>query len=100
MLFANYIQYINDQDAIAAIRPTHRKYLKGLLDHGQLAAAGPFRDGSGALFIYRTATLESAQDLAAADPYTLGGVIREQTIHPWHLVYSRTEYLNQPPAGT
>jgi hypothetical protein len=31
MKLANYIEYVDDQDAIAAIRPTHRAYLAGLL---------------------------------------------------------------------
>jgi uncharacterized protein len=52
MKFANYIRYVEDRDAVAAIRPAHRAYLRGLLEGGQLAAAGPFDDGSGALFIY------------------------------------------------
>lgn len=33
--FANYIHYIEDQDAIATIRPTHRAYLDGLLERGR-----------------------------------------------------------------
>jgi hypothetical protein len=52
MKFAKYIEYVDDQDAIAAIRPTHRAYLAGLLERGQLAAAGPFDDGAGAVFVY------------------------------------------------
>jgi uncharacterized protein len=98
MKFANYIRYIDDQDAISAIRPTHRSYLAGLLEHGQLAAAGPFLDGSGALFIYEADTIDAARELAAADPYTVGGVIKQQTITPWQLVYSNTDLLEQPPA--
>jgi uncharacterized protein YciI len=96
MLFANYIQYIDDPERIAAIRPTHRAYLKGLLDQGKLAAAGPFADGSGALFVYAADTIDKARELAEADPYTQGGVIKEQTIHPWQLVYSNTGHLRQP----
>ena len=96
MKFANYIHYVEDQDAVAAIRPTHRAYLHRLLDNGQLAAAGPFADGSGALFIYEAGDIDTARGLAEADPYTLGGVIKEQTITPWQLVYSNPGLLRQP----
>ena len=96
MKFANYIRYVEDQDSIAVIRPTHRAYLHGLLERGQLAAAGPFTDGSGALFIYEADSIDTARGLAEADPYTLGGVIKQQTITPWTLVYSNTDLLKQP----
>jgi len=96
MKFANYISYVDDQDAVAAIRPTHRAYLHGLLERGQLAAAGPFADGRGALFIYEASDIDAARGLAAADPYTLGGVIKQQTITPWTLVYSNPGLLQQP----
>jgi uncharacterized protein YciI len=56
MKFANYIRYVEDQDAVAAIRPAHRAYLYGLLEVGQLAAAGPFADGSGHCSSMRPAT--------------------------------------------
>ena len=96
MKFANYIHYIDDQAAVAAIRPTHRAHLHGLLDNGQLAAAGPFADGTGALFIYEADDIDAARGLAEADPYTLGGVIKQQTITPWVLVYSNPGLLEQP----
>ena len=95
MKFANYIRYVQDQDAVAVIRPAHRAYLHGLLERGRLAAAGPFADGSGALFIYEADDIDSARALAEADPYTLGGVIKEQTITPWQLVYSNPGLLRQ-----
>ena len=96
MKYANYIRYVDDQEAIAAIRPTHRAYLAGLLAEGKLAAAGPFADGAGALFIYEADSAEAAEEFAAKDPYTIGGVIKEHTIEPWQLVYSNTSLLQQP----
>lgn len=97
MKYANYIRYVDDQEAIAAIRPTHRAYLAGLLAEGKLAAAGPFADGAGALFIYEADSAEAAEEFAAKDPYTIGGVIKEHTIEPWQVVYSNTSLLQQPP---
>jgi uncharacterized protein len=97
MKFANYALYVDDQDLISAIRPTHRAYLAGLLQQGRLAAAGPFLDGSGGLFIYEADSIDAARQLAAADPFTASGVIKQQTITPWQLVYSNTGLLEQPP---
>jgi uncharacterized protein len=82
--------------SIAAIRPIHRAYLAGLLERGQLAVAGPFDDGTGALLVYETESIETAKKFAAEDPYTLAGLIRIQTIHPWNLVHSHTALLQQP----
>ena len=98
MKYANYIRYIDDQKAIAAIRPAHRAYLATLLGKGNLAAAGPFLDGAGALFIYEAGSADIAERFAAEDPYTIGGVIKGHTIEPWQLVYSNPALLEQPPA--
>ena len=83
-------------NAIAAIRPIHRAYLAGLLERGRLAVAGLFDDGAGAPFVYEAESMETAKKFAAEDPYTLAGVIRNQTVHPWNLVYSNTALLRQP----
>ena len=64
MKFANYIGYVDDQDAVAAIRPTHRAYLAGLLESGQLAVAAPFDDGAGALFVYEAESIVIAEKFA------------------------------------
>jgi uncharacterized protein len=97
MKYANFIRYVDDQDAIAAIRPAHRAYLAGLLTEGKLAAAGPFANGAGALFIYEADSAQVAEEFAAKDPYTIGGVIKEHTIEPWQLVYSNISLLQRPP---
>jgi hypothetical protein len=96
MKFVSYVRYVDDQGIVAKIRPEHRGYVRKLLEHGQLAAAGPFADGSGGLFIYEAATMDSARRLADADPYALGGAIKDRTITPWSLVYANPELLRQP----
>jgi uncharacterized protein YciI len=90
----NYIHYIDDLEKVASIRHSHREYLAGLLTEGKLAAAGPFVDGSGALFVYEADSLEEAHRFADEDPYTLNGVIRSQVIVPWNLVYSNVDLLH------
>jgi uncharacterized protein len=93
MKFANYIHYIDELDRVASVRPSHRAYLANLLAEGKLAAAGPFADGTGALFIYEAESLELAHQFADEDPYTRNEVIRTQVIAQWDLVYSDVELL-------
>lgn len=88
MKFACLVHFIEDPDAVSAIRPAHRQYLRQLIDRGQLVGTGPFQDRTGALFIYDADTPEDAQRFAAQDPYTLGGVIADQTIAAWDILYS------------
>jgi uncharacterized protein len=89
--YANYIHYIDDLEKVASVRPRHRAYLATLLADGKLAAAGPFSDGRGALFIYEAESIEQAQSLADDDPYSLNEVIRTQIITAWDLVYSNVD---------
>ena len=83
MKFAATIEYTRDAAKIAAARPAHREYLKGLLTSGRLAISGPFSDDSGGLLIYETETLEQAEALIREDPFTKGGVFLTWTIRGW-----------------
>ena len=51
-LYTATLTYTDDAEKIAQVRPTHREYLKTLLDSGKLHESGPFTDDSGALIIY------------------------------------------------
>jgi uncharacterized protein len=95
--YANVLFYVDDPHAVAATRTVHRAYMADLLVQGKLAAGGPFADLAGALFIYEAASAAEAERLAAQDPYTLAGLIREHTIRPWQLVYSDPSLLARPP---
>ena len=44
MIFANYVRY-GDEARILKLRPEHRKYMFGLLDHGKLVEEGLSSDG-------------------------------------------------------
>jgi uncharacterized protein len=88
VLVSNYVHYVDDLSAVAAPRPVHREYMKWLLDTGRLAAGGPFENGTGALFVYEVESLAEAQRIAADDPYTAAGVVRDHTLQPWHVVYT------------
>ena len=52
----------------AAFVPAHYDFLKSLRDRGILEQAGPFTDRSGGAYVVKAGSLESARDLAHADP--------------------------------
>jgi len=93
MKFVNYIKYIQDEDKVARLRPSHRQYMAKLLAEGKLVAAGPFADGSGALFIYETETKQAAEALATDDPYVEGGAFASYEITPWAPVSINVDLL-------
>src|SRR5580704_5373218 len=63
MKFAALIEYTPDAAKIAAVRPQHREYLKGLLDTGRLAISGPFAGDGGGLLVYEAESMEEAEAL-------------------------------------
>jgi uncharacterized protein YciI len=86
MKFAAIIEYSQDKAKIAEIRPTHRQYLGQLKANGQLAAAGPFTDDSGALIIYEAASKEDAEKLLQGDPFHANGIFLRWQLRPWNPV--------------
>src|SRR5262245_57451417 len=97
MMFAASIEYIQDKDLIAGIRPTHRQYLSSLLEKGQLVASGPFTDDSGALIIYEAPSLEAAEALLKGDPFHAAGVFVSWKLRPWKPVMANATLLPGNP---
>lgn len=91
MKFAAIIEYTRDAEKIAAIRPLHRTYLKGLLDTGRIVISGPFTDDSGGLLVYETASQQEAEDLIRNDPFAQNGVFVSWKIQGWRVVMSNPE---------
>jgi uncharacterized protein YciI len=89
--FAAIIEYVQDTDRVQAVRPAHRQYLTGLKVNGQLAMAGPFTDGSGALIVYETATVEEAERLLQGDPFFENGIFVRYQLRPWNPVMGNRE---------
>lgn len=86
MKFAALIDYVQDKAKIEQIRPTHRQYLRTLLETGKLFACGPITDDSGALIVYETDTAEEAETILKADPFHAAGVFVKWKILPWKVV--------------
>ncbi len=91
MKFAAVIEYIQDKDKIAQIRPVHREYLKSLLEKGQLAISGPFMDDSGALIVYEADTDDDAEALLQGDPFHQNGIFLSYEIRPWNPVMANKD---------
>lgn len=89
-------EYTPDPDRVAAARPAHRAYLTQLLDAGELAFAGPFEDGSGALIVYECESREAAEALIAADPFQAAGVFHRFTLRPWKQVFMAEQPRQAP----
>ena len=68
------------QDRIKATWPAHRVYLRSFLDSGKLLAAGPFENGSGALWVLDVDTVEEADEIVKGDPFVAAGTITGWTV--------------------
>ncbi len=96
MKFAAIIEYLQDKDKTESLRPAHRQYLRGLLAGGQLAATGPFTDGSGALIVYEASSAEEAEKLLRADPFCESGIFVRWQLRPWNAVMANRELFPAP----
>ncbi|HHX35920.1 MAG TPA: YciI family protein [Gammaproteobacteria bacterium] len=84
-------------DKRLAARPAHLARLQALQDIGRLVIAGPHPavDSSdpgaagftGSLVVAEFASLQAAQDWAAADPYCAAGVYAEVQVKPFKQVF-------------
>lgn len=87
-LYTATLTYTDDKDKIAQVRPTHREYLRSLVDSGRLHESGPFTDDSGALIIYIADSEADAREMLANDPFSTSGVIVDAAVKEWRIVMS------------
>ncbi len=83
--FATTYLYTDDVERRGEVRPTHRDYLAGLTERGQLQVSGPFSDGEpgGALLVFIAETYAEARALINADPFVLDGLVAEIVDREW-----------------
>jgi uncharacterized protein len=91
MKYAAIIEYLKDAEKVQAFRPVHRQYLAQLRERGQLAASGPFTDGTGALIIYEAASADEAEKLLQGDPFHQNGIFLKYVLRPWNPVIANRE---------
>ena len=82
MKFAAIIEYGGAGDALKAHHAAHRTYLRTFLESGQLRAAGPFADDTGAIWVLDADSLEAVEGIVKADPLVDAGVIKSWKIRP------------------
>ncbi len=88
-LFAVTLTFTDDTERRLEVRPSHRQYLRSLLDAGKLHESGPFTDDTGALIIYDAADVAEVQQLLANDPYAPNGIVASAQIKEWNRVIAR-----------
>ena len=90
------------QEEREKIQAAHLANIKRLHDAGKLLVAGPFADNGEwrGIFIYKCASLEEAQGLAATDPAVQAGRLKVE-IHPWMTArgYIRDPEFSMAPAA-
>jgi uncharacterized protein YciI len=75
--------YADRPSDLDATRPTHRAFLRSLLDAGDLIASGPLGAGGGALLIVRADDAAGACALLDEDPFRLGGLVAQRIVREW-----------------
>ncbi|CAN7326021.1 YciI-like protein [Rhizobium sp. LjRoot30] len=76
-------------------RPAHLEHLNKLNAEGTLKIAGPFLDADGkpcgSLVIVKADSIEAAQAIADADPYTKAGLFEKVEVKPYNWVFNNPE---------
>jgi uncharacterized protein YciI len=76
----------SDDPARFAERPSHRERLAGLAADGQLLAAGPWIDDTGALLVFNVDSREALDSIMAADPYYSTPGVTVASLREWNPV--------------
>lgn len=86
-IFAVEYHYVTDQDeAMAALRPTHRAFNAALAEQDLLLAAGPYVGTHDALIVVRADDAAGALALLEEDPFNRAGFIADRIPHEWNPV--------------
>jgi uncharacterized protein len=85
-LFLVRYRYIDDVEAVAKLRPTHRAWLSTV--GPSLVGSGPTAD-NGAALVFEADDGDQVGTLLDADPFAAAGVIAEREIVEWTLVRGR-----------
>lgn len=82
--YAVHYTYVTEADALTAVRPEHRDYLRKLGPAGLLAAgAYPGSETPGALLLFRSDNLRDVETVLNKDPFWTHELITERRIQQW-----------------
>lgn len=85
--YAVHYTYVDDAEALDAVRPRHRAHLASLVGL-QLVASGPYVGSAtaSALLIFKAESADEVQALLDADPFWEAGLIAGRQIQEWNPV--------------
>ena len=72
-------------------RQAHLQRLEEWVQEGKVILAGPLTDKTGSLIVVEADSLEEVQAFAQEDPYTVHGIFKEVTVHPFKQVFPQEE---------
>lgn len=67
--------------------------MEDLKRQGKVLLVGPFKDDSGALFVYEAASLDEAEGIFRSDPYFLHNVFHTYDIIEWDLKFAHSDIV-------
>ena len=82
MKVAVILEYCQDTDKVRAIQPRHREYFRQFLASGELRAAGPLENDSGALWVLDVESVADAERIVNGDPFVAAGVLATSRFLP------------------
>lgn len=85
--FAVHYAYSADSAALDETRPSHRAYLRSLVDDGALRASGPYVGTEpSALLIVVADSAQTVRGLLDQDPFQVAGLVERTEITEWNPV--------------
>lgn len=74
------LTYTQPADTIDEVRPAHLEWMRGEVDAGRLILTGRLESQQGGVLITGDISTEAAEELMAADPYSLAGVVHYERV--------------------
>lgn len=86
--FAVTYTYVDDTQALDAVRPRHRAFLGDLATRGTVVASGPLSPTSPgqALIIMQAASLDEVQTVLTSDPFQVNDLVAQTEVLAWNPV--------------
>jgi uncharacterized protein YciI len=74
------LTYLQSSEMIDEARPAHLAWIRDEVDAGRLILTGRLESQQGGVLITADITSEAAEDLIAADPYELAGLVHYERV--------------------
>ncbi|MGB3485821.1 MAG: YciI family protein [Mycobacterium sp.] len=74
------LTYVKPLEAVDAVRPAHIEWINKEIADGRLLLAGRQESQQGGVLITGDISVEAAEELIAADPYSLAGLVNYERV--------------------